>query len=271
MERETAIRLLRKELDGLRRNIQEDQDLDDEKRASLLASANDLEEQLDESDDGVSANERIKALLSLFGYEGVTVEDGCGSGEPADDDALSELAKAASNADSLAIIDEGAIWSKIRRILAKDMELKHILYSDGEDDYYTAQFGMGDGEGRQLVMRVIYTPDADCIQFRAGYPFNIDRSVLPIARSFICKRNYEMRYTRIELDARDGEVYICLVTRVEDPSEPPASFARMLNLTISVGFDEYDTLRRYSRAEFTDEERAEFLAEVELISPLMLE
>ena len=33
----------------------------------------------------------------------------------------------------------------------------------------------------------------------------------------------------------------------------------------------YDTLRRYSRAQFTDEERAEFLAEVELISPLMLE
>ena len=136
---------------------------------------------------------------------------------------------------------------------------------------YTAQFGMGDGEGRQLVMKVIYTPDADCIQFRAGYPFNVDRSVLPIARSFICKRNYEMRYTRIELDARDGEVYICLVMRVEDPAEPPASFVRMLNLTISTGFDEYDTLRRYSRAQFTDEERAEFLAEVELISPLMLE
>ena len=80
-----------------------------------------------------------------------------------------------------------------------------------------------------------------------------------------------MRYTRIELDARDGEVYICLVMRVEDPAEPPASFVRMLNLTISTGFDEYDTLRRYSRAQFTDEERAEFLAEVELISPLMLE
>lgn len=263
MEREKAIKLVQKEIDTLRKNIQEDPDLDDEKRASLLASAHDLSEQL-HAEDGNSSDEGLRALLTLFGYDGTTIDDGEPGGEG---DALSALA----SADGAAEPDGKGMWDKIRHILVDTMELKHILYSDGEDGYYTAQFGMGDGEGRQLVVKVIYTPDADCIQFRAGYPFNVDRSVLPIARSFVCKRNFEMRYTRIELDARDGEVYICLVTRTEDPDEPPASFARMLNLTISVGFDEYDTLLRYSRAKFTDEERAEFLAEVELISPLMLE
>ena len=269
MEREKAIRLLQKEIDALCKNIQEDPDLDEEKRASLLESANGLRDQLNSNSDG---DEHLHLLLSLFGYDGATIDDE--DGERDDGDALATLAGSApatTGAGSLPIFDESAMWGKIRSILVDTMELKHILYSDGEDDYYTDQFGMGDGEGRQLVMKVIYTPDADCIQFRAGYPFNVDRSVLPIARSFICKRNYEMRYTRIELDARDGEVYICLVMRVEDPAEPPASFVRMLNLTISTGFDEYDTLRRYSRAQFTDEERAEFLAEVELISPLMLE
>ena len=257
MEREKAIRLLQKEIDALRKNIQEDSDLDEEQRASLLESANGLRDQLNSNSDG---DEHLHLLLSLFGYDGATIDDE--DGERDDGDALATLAGSApatAGACSLPIFDESAMWGKIRSILVDTMELKHILYSDGEDDYYTAQFGMGDGEGRQLVVKVIHTPDADCIQFRAGYPFNVDRSVLPIARSFI------------ELDARDGEVYICLVMRVEDPAEPPASFVRMLNLTISTGFDEYDTLRRYSRAQFTDEERAEFLAEVELISPLMLE
>ena len=267
MKRERAIRLLQKEIDSLRNNILEDEDLGEEQRAALLKSADDLRAQLNSDDDG---DEHLHFLLSLFGYDGATIDDE--GGQQGEDDALSSLAHAAppAGANDLAVFDESAMWNKIRRILVDTMELKHILYSDGEEDYYTAQFSMGDGEGRQLIVRVIYTPDASCIQFRAGYPFNVDRSVLPIARSFICKRNYEMRYTRLELDARDGEVYVCLVMRTEDPSEPPASFVRMLNLAISTGFDEYDTLRRYSRAEFTDEERAEFLAEVELISPLML-
>ena len=36
MEREKAIRLLQKEIDALRKNIQEDSDLDEEQRASRL-------------------------------------------------------------------------------------------------------------------------------------------------------------------------------------------------------------------------------------------
>lgn len=271
MKREKAIKLVRKEIDTLCKNIQEDPDLDDKQRASLLDSAHGLADQLnDGEDDGDSVDERLSSLLTLFGYDGAVIDDKDDEQEE-EGDALSALASAATGANDPSTSDEEAMWGKIRHALVDTMSLKHILYSDGEEDYFTAQFGMGDGEGRQLIVKVIYTPDANCIQFRAGYPFNVDRSILPIARTFICKRNYEMRYTRIELDARDGEVYICLVMRTEDPQEPPASFVRLLNLTISVGFDEFDTLRRYSRAEFTDDERAEFLAEVERISPLMLE
>lgn len=263
MERKEAIEFVAQELDKIRKSVEEDPELDDEQRAALLASADNLEKEL-RSGEGEDVDANLKALLSLFGRSGALDDD-------EESDTLSLLANESSDLDEPKVIACDEIWRSIRCTLADDMHLKHILYSDGEDDYYTAQFGMGDGEGRQLIVRVIYTPDVDCIQFRAGYPFTVDQNILPIARTYICKRNYEMRYTRIELDERDGEVYVCLVMRMEDPHKLPPNFQLMLNLAISVGFDDYDTLRRYSRAEFTDEERADFLAEVERISSLMLE
>ena len=60
MEREKAIRLLQKEIDALRKNIQEDPDLDEEQRASLLESANGLRDQLNSNSDG---DEHLHLLL----------------------------------------------------------------------------------------------------------------------------------------------------------------------------------------------------------------
>lgn len=260
-----------RKLDDLQKTIASDEDLDDKQRASLTETVEDLREKLNTG--GPNEAKELRAMAALFDVEtdGLEADSASGAGDELsalagmfDDDVESDPEPAERPSQ------EGA-WRDIRRIMVYEMELKNILYSDDDDDFITAQFGMGDGEGRKLVVRVIYTPDADCVQIRAGYPFDIDRRVLPIARMFICKRCYEMRYTRIEMDSRDGEVYVCTVLRSEDRQQAPEGFRGMLHLTMSVAFDEYDTLQRYARAEFTDEERAAFLEEVERISPLMLE
>ena len=90
MEREKAIRLLQKEIDALRKNIQEDSDLNEEQRASLLESANGLRDQLNSNTDG---DEHLHLLLSLFGYDGATIDDE--DGERDDGDALATLAGSA--------------------------------------------------------------------------------------------------------------------------------------------------------------------------------
>lgn len=243
MERDEMITRYREELERIQQLIDHDENLSDEDRASFTKIMDELRASVEEG--GSPTGDQLSMIAGLLGEQ---TDEG------------------ASNAPS-----SMGTWKQIRTALADTMGLRHIMYSDDEDGYVTAQFGMSDGEGRKLNMRVTFTPDADCVQIRAGYPFDIDLRILPIARMYVCRRNFEMRYTRIEMDARDGEVLVNLVLHCLDHDALPEGFEDMVRLTMSVGFDEYDALRRYSRAEFTDEEREEFLKEVEKISALMLE
>ena len=245
MDRDDIITRIHKEIEDMQKTIDDEEGLTDEQKSELTEEIAAFRTQLDQDDPG--EEDVLSELATLPGFDMEALD---AAGNPA----------------------ETGTWREIRRIMVEVLELKHILYSDGEDDgTVTAQFGMADEEGRKLVMRVIFTPKAKCVLIRAGYHFDIDRRVLPIARMFICRRNFETRFTRIEIDATDGEVYACVVMRSEDLDTAPTGFAMMMHLAISEGFEEYDTLHRYSRGEFTDEERAAFLEEVERISPLMLE
>ncbi len=269
MKRKEIIAMLEKELTKVHEQIKADESITEEQRENLLSTSNSLLESLEEAKADETENLQLEALCMMFGKDFAELLDDDG-----DDDADDPLSALANNTDGTS--DDGSIrnrpvWQKIRHILRDEMNLKNILYGEDEEDYVTAQFGMGDGEGKKLTVRVIYTPDADSVQMRAGFPFDIDLQILPIARTYVCQRNYEMRYTRIEMDQRDGEVYIATVMRLDDPDKlSSGSFVRLLHLTMSTGFDEYDTFRRYSRAEITDDERAHFLGEVERISKLML-
>lgn len=268
MKREEIIAMLEEELTKVHKQIEVDEDITEEQRESLLSTSNSLLESLEEAKADDAANLPLQAICAMFGKDFDELLD---SEEAEDGDPLTALANGAESTEDDGSIRNKPVWQKIRHILRDEMSLKNILYSEDDEDYITAQFGMGDGEGKKLTVRVIYTPGADSVQMRAGYPFDIDLQILPIARTYICQRNYEMRYTRIEMDQRDGEVYISTVMRLDDPNKlSNGSFVRLLHLTMSTGFDEYDTFRRYSRAEMTDDERAHFLSEVERISKLML-
>lgn len=238
---------LRDGLDRLEKIVSQDKDLEDDEREQILDQVRVARENLDAGNPDGAVAAAALAGVGLSMLKGLVDEED--SSRPS----------------------EHGIWKDIRRVLVDELGLKHLLYSDDDEGFVTVQFGMSDDQGRRLVMRVIYTPAARCVQVYAGYPFDIDRRMLPIVRAYICRQNYEARYTRIEVDDRDGEVYVNLVMRASDQNKAPDDFALLLHLTMATGFDEFDTLQRYSRGDFTDEERTAFLEEVERISPLMLE
>lgn len=193
-----------------------------------------------------------------------------GEGELSDEDCrlVSEALERMANrdrAEGSAI--ESCVWSEVKKTV-KEKGLRGVLYSDEEGENATLQYSVGDGERRRVAMRVSYNRNAHAISFNASYPFYVDKRVMFTARAMSCRECYSKRWTRLELDDRDGEVSVSAVLWQVDDEPLRPEFSLFLSLVQSVAFDYYDDLERLSRGVLSDKEREAFVKELELIAPL---
>ena len=161
------------------------------------------------------------------------------------------------------------VWERVKHVVKVDKGYRGVYVMEDEGELARLRYALGDGSGRAVDMNVSYDCDTRNLQVRAIYRFRIDPRALPVAEAYICARNYRTLWTRIELDASDGEVYVNIVCPLDDREHVPARFGDFLLLAASEAFEHFDTFERLSRCELADAEVSQLLDRLGALAPLI--
>ncbi len=128
--------------------------------------------------------------------------------------ALEELLKAGAEGAFGAGEDPApadAAWDRVKRVICEDMETHGVAFCEDDEDGPWLTYGVMSENGSHILrVRVTYVRRAECVTVKVSYPFYIAQENMLFANDYVNIENFRMRFTRLTLDRRDGEINMYL-------------------------------------------------------------